>query len=319
MRVGVELRFTASLQGLELGDGRLATFYLMDTGLNRNNWRVTREALVGALETLPGKPLGGIPGYRVNHVHRPQVVGRWLGAEEVDGHAIATAEITDDRAWERLGAGEWGPVSVVIRASKVTCGLCGGDITGGPDIHVQRGEAEEVVERFAFERVDFVSEPAYPAAGVVRLDSPLKVGGRRLDSRSRMDGAQGPRGVDPKPEGKKEKKGLERKIAQLEHELETTRAENEGLKAERLKGLLERVMEARSRAGLSRNPGAEAERLKGLGEEALTFIAEDAERATAKAGHMHTGPKATYVASRGGFREAVEETRMRLFGHRRDP
>jgi hypothetical protein len=320
MRGGVELRFTASLQGLELGEGRLATFYLMDTGLNRNNWRVTWEALVGALETLPGKPLGCIPGYRVNHVHRPQVVGRWLGAEEKDGHAIATAEITDDGAWERLGAGEWGPVSVVIRASRVTCGFCGGDITGGPDIHVQRGEAEEVVERFAFVRVDFVSEPAYPAAGVVRLDSHLRAGGlHRLDSQSNTDGAQGPRGVDPKPEGKREKKRLERKIAQLEHELETTRAENEGLKAERLKGLLERVMEARSRAGLSRNPGAEAERLRGLGEEALAFIAEDAERANANTGHGHTGPKATYVAGRGGLREAVEETRMRLFGHRRDP
>ena len=105
MRVGVELRFTASLQGLELGDRGLATFYLMDTGLNRNNWRVTREALLGALETLPGKPLGCIPGYRVNHVHRPQVVGRWLGAEEVDGHAIATAEITDDGGWERGSGG----------------------------------------------------------------------------------------------------------------------------------------------------------------------------------------------------------------------
>ena len=195
MSEAFELRFTASLQSLELGEGRLATFYLMDISLNRNNWRVTREALVEALETLPGKPLGCIPGYRVNHVHRPQVVGRWLGAEEKDGHAIATAQVTDDEAWERLGAGEWGPVSVVIRAGKVTCGLCGGDITGGPDTHVQRGEAEEVVESFAFERVDFVSEPAYPAAGVVRLNSYLKAGGHhRPDSQSRTDGAQGPRG-----------------------------------------------------------------------------------------------------------------------------
>ena len=272
MSRGVELRFIASLRGLELGEGRLATFYLMDTGLNRNNWRVTREALAGALETLPGKPLGCIPGYRVNHVHRPQVVGRWLGAEGFDDHAIATAEITDGEAWERLGVGEWGPVSVVIRASKVMCGLCGEDITGGPDVHVQNG-AEKVVENFEFERVDFVSEPAYPDAGVVRLDSHLRVGGlRHSDSQSIMDGAQGPRGIDPKPEGKREKKRLERKIAQLEHELETTRAENEGLKAERLKGLLDRVMEARSRAGLSRNPGTEAKRLEGLGEEALLFI-----------------------------------------------
>ena len=85
MRGGVELRFTASLQSLKPGEGRLATFYLMDTSLNRNNWRVTREALVGALETLPGKPLGCIPGYRVNHVHRPQAVSLEEYREESGG------------------------------------------------------------------------------------------------------------------------------------------------------------------------------------------------------------------------------------------
>ena len=55
MTVGVELRFTASFQGLKPGDGRLATFYLMDTGLNRNNWRVTREA-PGMYPRLQGQP-----------------------------------------------------------------------------------------------------------------------------------------------------------------------------------------------------------------------------------------------------------------------
>ena len=37
-----ELRFYAGVHALE---GRTATFYLMSTGVNRNGWRVTDEAL----------------------------------------------------------------------------------------------------------------------------------------------------------------------------------------------------------------------------------------------------------------------------------
>ena len=69
---GVKLRFNASLS--ILGD-RQARFYLLDTQLNRNNWRVTEKALREALPDLRGKPLGCIPGYRVNHVYKPLIVG----------------------------------------------------------------------------------------------------------------------------------------------------------------------------------------------------------------------------------------------------
>ena len=162
-----ELCFKASLNSLR--SGRLATFYIIDTTLNRNGWRVTDEALERALPTLLGKPLGCVPGYGVNHVAEPQIVGYFITAEKPDGYLLATAEITDPTAWEKLQSGEWGPVSVVIKAHKVRCSLCGADVTSGPDEHILNGEGHQVVEDFTFERVDFVSNPAYPSARLITL------------------------------------------------------------------------------------------------------------------------------------------------------
>jgi len=167
----VRLRFWAAVHSIETGEEKhLATFYIMNTSLNRNGWRVTDKALEEALPTLLGKPLGCIPGYRVDHVHQPLQVGRWVRVEKPDGYALATAEITDPVAWEKVSNGEWGPVSVVILAYRITCSVCGKDITQGPDEHVLSGEGHEVIESFAFDRVDFVSEPAYPQAGVLSLN-----------------------------------------------------------------------------------------------------------------------------------------------------
>lgn len=164
----VRLEFYAAVTELrEEEDRRLATFYLMNTSLNRNNWRVTDKALEEALPTLLGKYLNCIPGYRVNHVHEPLQVGRWIGVEKPDSYALTVAEITDDIAWEKISNREWGPISVVIKAYRVTCSKCGQDITAEPDEHIKSGEGHEVVESFVFDRVDFVSEPAYPQAGVL--------------------------------------------------------------------------------------------------------------------------------------------------------
>lgn len=320
----IELRFWAAVHSVEAGEGRLATFYLMDTSLNRNNWRVTDEALEEALPSLLGKPLGCIPGYRVNHVHEPVQVGRWVSVEKPDGHALATAEVTDDVAWERLSGGEWSPVSVVINARRVRCSVCGRDITEGPDEHVAEGLGHEVIESFAFSRVDFVSEPAYPQAGIVsmgRLAGVEKPGaGVVISSLSIMDGAQGPQGASPEPEEKKEKKVMESKLAQLERELEKVKAENTRLEAERHRGLLEKTLEARIGAGLVTDRVAEAERLRGLDASALVLLADDAGRVAERMGRLASpGPKAVYAAGRGGaFEAAVEDTRERLFGHRRE-
>jgi hypothetical protein len=116
----------------------------------------------------------------------------------------------------------------------VTCSTCGRDITGGPDEHVVRGEGHEVIEGFAFDRADFVSEPAYPQAGLLALSHPPGVESPNRvalhASLSKPDGAQGPQGSDPKPEGKKKKKKMESKISELRQELETLERENRHLR-----------------------------------------------------------------------------------------
>jgi regulator of replication initiation timing len=167
---GIEIRFWAAVHSIETGrEGCLATFYIMNTSLNRNGWMVTDKALEDAYPGLLDKPLNCVPGYRVNHVHEPLQVGRFVKTEKPDGYALATAEITDPVAWEKLNSGDWGPVSVVIRAFRVTCSKCGADITADPDEHIKVGEGHEVIESFVFDRIDFVAEPAYPQAGLLNI------------------------------------------------------------------------------------------------------------------------------------------------------
>jgi hypothetical protein len=130
-------------------------------------------------------------------------------------------------------------VSVVIKAYRVTCSRCGSDITAAPDEHVLTGDAHEVVESFVFDHVDFVSEPAYPQAGIVSV-------GVLGASRSNVDGQASARGYDPKPAD------VNKLDEELKKEVEALRAENTGLKgkvqrleAERREEKVQRVLEAR--------------------------------------------------------------------------
>lgn len=330
MTEGIELRFWAAVHSIESGDEeRLATFYVLNTSLNLNNWRVTDKALEDALPGLMGKTLNCIPGYRVNHVYEPLEVGKWIRVEKPDGYALATAEITDDVAWEKLKAGEWGPVSVVIRAFKVTCSVCGGDITGAPDEHVVSGEGHEVIESFRFERVDFVSRPAYPQSDLLNLGHVSAQGAPVLQaSQSNVDGPQGAQGVDPDPEGKMEKKGMEEKLAELEQELETVKGEKQELESrlqviedERHAERVASAVDARVKAGIVKEAErqAEADRLTTLDDGALALLQEDAVKVAEIAVKAQpAGPKAKYSPEdRDTFEAAVEGARERLFGHRR--
>jgi len=340
---GVKLRFWAAVHSIETGEEkRLATFYLMNTSLNRNNWRITDKALEDAYPGLLGKPLGCIPGYRVNHVHEPLDVGKWIRVEKPDGYALATAEITDETAWEKLTGGEWGPVSVVIRAFRVTCSVCGEDVTGAPDEHITSGEGHEIIESFTFERVDFVDDPAYPQAGILTVGH-MAGPGVLYTSRSNMDGAQGPQG-NLKPEEKEEKKRMEAQIEELRQqltdkqtEIDTLKAENESLnevqsekdelkvrvealEAERHQERVDTALEARFKAGLVADHDKEAERLKELDDKTLVLLAEDAVKVAERIEKAQpTGPKAKYTKDdKSSFDAAVEDTRERLFGHRKE-
>ncbi len=321
MADSLTLRFWAAVQSLATDGKRLATFYLMNTSPNRNGWAVTGKALEEALPTLLGKPLGCIPGYRVDHVHEPIQVGRWIKAEKPDGYALATAELTDDTAWEKLKTGEWGPISVVIKAFRVTCSKCGVDITGAPDEHVLGGAAYEVVESFVFDRVDFVSDPAYPQAGILTL-SELILGASRFKK-----GQAGASEDYPKPVEETRLDEIEetRKEAEsLKAENSSLRAENTGLKAElqQVKDLQHaekalHALQARAKAGLVKDRKQEEERLDKLNDAALELLVEDAEQLIERT-PKSAGPKARFNIEVNDLDAAVEETRLRLFGHRRE-
>jgi len=307
----------------------------MNTSLNRNRWRVTDKALEDALTTLLGESLCCILGYRVDHVHEPLKVGRWVRVDKPDGYALATAEITDDVAWEKLNNGEWGPVSVVINVFKVTCSVCGSDITGAQDEHIESGKGHEIIESFVFDRVDFVAQPAYPQAGVLTIgriaEATAPDRGVLFASQSEQDGAQGPQG-NLKPEGK-EKKRME-ELAEVKQELEQVKAENASLKSEnedlktRVKSLederhqerVDATLEARSNAGLVKDRQAEAERLKELDDEILNLLREDAEKVAEKMARAQpTGPKVKYTKDdKSAFEGAIEDRREELFGYKRD-
>lgn len=147
-----------------------------------------------------------------------------------------------------------------------------------------------------------------------------------ISESTHVDGAQGPWG-NPKPEGKKENEGMIGDIAELQHELETLKAENQELKeklssieAERHQELVDAAVEARFRAGFVKDRKAEAERLKDLDDATIVLLREDAERVAEKLAKVQSaGPKAKYTPDdKRALEDAIEETRERLFGHRKE-
>jgi hypothetical protein len=163
-----ELRFTAGVYSV--GEGE-ATFYVMNTTVNRNRWAVSDTALEQALPTIIGKPLGCGPEYRTDrHYVDGLRVGVFTGASKPDGYALGSARVDDPVAWRLLTAGLWGPVSVVVTSYLERCRVCGADLTGEADPFTHdciRDGGYLVVESFTFDRVDFIDVPAYPQAGLL--------------------------------------------------------------------------------------------------------------------------------------------------------
>jgi len=282
-----ELRFYAGVHAVE---GRTATFYVMNTGVNRNGWAVTDAALEQALPTVIGKPLGCGPGYATDrHYAEPVTVGVFRGARKPDGYALGSAEIVDDEAWSRLTGGEWGPISVVVTSYMEKCSGCGEELTGldDPFSHgcIAGGGAHLVVESFTFDRADFIDAPAYPQAGLIRgVDAvvPLELLAGVYESQSKSDRALEPGAhVGPNSrEGERKKK--------LEQEQE-----------QRLTQLEQGVGELRAQVD---------EFQVGLGE--LREAQRNAQSRDAAAKAKYGG------APEGGLEAAMEEARLRLFGRR---
>jgi len=168
-------RFFAAVHSIETGEEEnLATFYIMNTTVNLNGWGVSDKALEEALPTILRKLIGCGPDYRID-AHYPESigVGRFVRSEKPDGYAMGTAEITDQKVWEHLVSGEWGPISVVIHSYRETCSKCLQDLTHEEDPFkhdcIANGEAYLLIESFVFERADFIDYPAVPQAGLINV------------------------------------------------------------------------------------------------------------------------------------------------------
>jgi hypothetical protein len=172
---GLELVYVASVHSIETGDEQhLATFYLMNTTRNRNKWGVTDRALEQALPTLLKRPIGIGPGYKTDrHYQDPLKTGTFIKVDKPDGYALGTVEVTNPQVWAMLTDGELGPISVVILSYREVCSECGEVLSGAEDPFkhecIAKSDAFILVESFKFDRVDFISVPAYPQAGLLNM------------------------------------------------------------------------------------------------------------------------------------------------------
>jgi hypothetical protein len=343
-----ERTFYASVYSVETGEERnLATFYLMNTTVNRNGWGVTDKALEEALTTILRKPIGYGPEYKIDqHYPEPMKGGKFIRSEKPDGYALGTAEITDPMVWDYLTSGEWGPISVVILSFRESCSSCGEDLTGSenPFNHscIVDRKGYLIVESFVFDRVDFIDVPAYPQAGYIsqvqqQVSLELLAGFYEGESRSNGQASESP--GDPNLTDKKRKnmseteQQQEQKLKEQLEELESRNKElaetNETLEikmalleqqmaeiheAEHMR-LVEEVLEARIKAELVDNTSEEKEYLAAKSETELEDIKRDAFKMISKLEAIKGKPKAKYTETDGSqLKAAMEEARIRLFG-----
>ena len=100
-----------------------ATFYLMNTSPNRNDWAVTDQALEEALPTLLGKPIGMGKGYKLGHFPPEESIdtGTFIDYEKPGSYAKGTTKYYDEKAWAMLKSGEASAISTVIEVYREHC------------------------------------------------------------------------------------------------------------------------------------------------------------------------------------------------------
>lgn len=353
---GFELTFEASLHSVATGDEkRIATFYVMNTSRNLRKWGVTDAALEQALPTLLKKPIGLGEGYRKGHFKDAVDVGSFIEVEKPNGYALARVAIEDDVAWENLSKGEWGPISVVIKSFDEECSLCGENLKGMSNPweheHLQNGSGYLQVTNFVFDRVDFVEIPAYPQANMITFGAdqtatepfvvvPLTLCAEAYSGQASQSTGKGPQGAPGQnPEEKKEKKVTDEDIETLKAELQSLKeklanyddlvakadkaegleTELNAIKAKRKAELLEKVVEARFKAGLCSKKDEESERLKDKSESYLTDMLLDTTAILVKMASFEPQVKRKYTdEDTDPLSAAIEGYRRDHFGYTRD-
>jgi hypothetical protein len=308
-----KLTFTASLFKLDAAN-KTAWFYLMNTSRNRNNWKITAQALDEALPTLINKPIGMGKDYKTGHYKSEESIntGVWVEFENKGNYALGKMRSTDDKAWDMLVAGEIGPISTVILPFRDVCSVCGADLTvlgaeWGEHPCIKKADACSVVESFVFERFDYVDVPAYPQAGFLEFASksddkavPLTLLACFYEKQATCNAGIKPNSSEVKNLSEKDTITIKKadydkmqtdleaanknadKVKQLEAQLnEIKTAEHNKLVAD--------VIEARKEAGLDTDKSA----FEKLSAETLELMKADAKK-IAESQQKGTGPKAKY-------------------------
>jgi hypothetical protein len=226
--------FTAGLLSLD-AKAKTAEFYLMNTSRNRNNWKVTKQALEEAGPTLIGKPIGMGKDYKIDkHYPDGQTMdsGKFVAFEMRGSIAVGKANLTDEQTIALIKAGKLGPVSVVILPYREECNACGANLSfdsGATEPWhqhecIKKKGAVSVVSSFTFHRVDFVDVPAYPQAGLLNLEANAQRGEVPIALLAAFieESQEPPTNVGITNKGAKnlsEQKELEQKLATLEQQL----------------------------------------------------------------------------------------------------
>ena len=284
VQAGLELTFNAGVIMLDAAK-REATFYIMNTSRNRNKWGVTAKALQEGAPTIKGKAIGSGKGYKTDG-HYPDGqnidLGKFTSWDVPSSYMTATANITDDTAWSKLRAGEWGPISVVVTPFAVHCSKCGEDIAAEffEHEHVAKNQAYVVVDSFRFDRVDFVDNPAYPQAGVLDVEASsvdrstiiTLIAGVYQDSHSKLEGV----GTVPQTNGPKKVRKNLMTPEELQAELDKKEQEIEELKAEaaKVKDLEAKVVELTASVSDDDNDDKDDPKYKDLTERLDRYEAE---------------------------------------------
>lgn len=344
----ISIQFYAGVHSIETGEEkRVATFYIMNTSMNRNRWGVTEKALSEASPTLLGKTLGIDRDYQVQgHPTDEQLLqaGTFNIVDDSNVHyLLGGAEIIDAKTWELLEAGKIGPISVKITAFQGRCSHCWAQLDiKDPFKHecIASGDGYTLIESFVFDRVDFVDRGAFPQAGTLEIQQLASLFTASQSTVRSTDGRlQGAFKPDEKEENKlSEYEKLQADVTSLSAQFKELLAKLDK-EPEKDPGLTEleaqfkemkdeqhltRVMatlEARVSAGLVEDRDAELEKLKGLEAAALVTMENDAKMIASRAKELQAQAQAMPITQytpevKTQLEASMEAYRLQMFGHK---
>ncbi len=346
----VMFKFNASVHSIATGkEKNLATFYIMNTHPNRNGWGVTEVALKQALPTLIGKTLEIASDHNPDgHSEHTWIqAGKFISIKEEDGYALAVAEITDSKTFEKLASGEIGPISVVITAFDSCCSACGEILPNkqAADTHpcLKKYPNYQLIRSFKFDKVDFVKTPAYPQAGTIKVGAECSTISQPLIYCASVYESQSFKGdnnmSEPEPKTPEqlvqENQKLMETVAALTKELEELKKKIQppqppapaaapdvaalkekvaALEMERHEKILCEAVDARFDAGLETNKETARKTLADKPNEYLAALAEDARKVSATLTVIRGTPSVKYTASTTDTLKAAVENRKKELG-----